>query len=94
MPQGLIADIRSASDTGTEALLRARLEQLREHPDLSGALVTTYTYDPLVGMTSMTDPRGYTTTYHYDDLNRLEYVKDPYGNLYTKNEYNYRNNND
>lgn len=40
--------------------------------ELTDALVTTYTYKPLVGMTSMTDPRGVTTYYDYDDFGRLK----------------------
>ncbi len=56
---------------------------------LSKAMVTTYIYDPLVGMTSMTDPRGYTTYYEYDALNRLKSVKDADGNYITDHNYHY-----
>ncbi|WP_405207448.1 RHS repeat domain-containing protein [Aquimarina sp. LLG6339-5] len=58
---------------------------------LPNAMISTYVYQPLIGITSMTDPRGYTMTYHYDDLNRLEFVKDADGNLVSENQYNYKN---
>ena len=57
------------------------------------ALVTTYTYKPLVGVTSVTDPRGYTMYYTYDSQNRLKLVKDQDGKVYSKNEYHYGINN-
>ncbi len=57
---------------------------------LPNALVTTYTYDPLIGVTSITDPRGYTIYYEYDELNRLKQVKDAAGNILSKNEYHYK----
>lgn len=39
--------------------------------DLSGVLVSTYTYRPLIGMTSLTDSKGYTTYFDYDAAGRL-----------------------
>lgn len=61
--------------------------------------ITTYTYQPLVGMTSRTDPSGLTTYYDYDDFNRLKrtYIKekDSSGNEIEKNiqtyDYHYKN---
>jgi len=78
-------------DTGNcnEKVLRNALAALRNLP---GALVTTYTYDPLIGITSITDPRGYTIYYEYDEFNRLKSVKDADGNLVEEYEYNYKNN--
>ncbi|MDD7884636.1 RHS repeat domain-containing protein [Flavivirga sp. 57AJ16] len=58
---------------------------------LPNAMVTTYTYDPLIGVTSTTDPKGYTVFYEYDDFNRLEFVRDADGNLLSENKYNYKN---
>ncbi|WP_129366788.1 RHS repeat domain-containing protein [Lutibacter sp. HS1-25] len=74
----------------SENILRTKLDQLRNHTALSNAMVTTYTYDPLIGVTSITDPKGYTIYYKYDAFNRLEYVKDAEGNILSKNEYNYK----
>lgn len=54
----------------------------------SDRLVTTYTYDPSVGMTSVTDPSGVKTTYHYDDFNRLQYIKDFNGDILKEIGYN------
>lgn len=58
---------------------------------LPKALITTYTYKPLVGMTSMTDPRGVTTTYEYDSFGRLSKVKDANGKLINTYDYHYQN---
>lgn len=54
------------------------------------ALVTTFTYMPLVGMTSKTDPRGVTTYYDYDDFNRLDWIKDTNHKLMQSFDYNYK----
>ncbi|MDR2951301.1 MAG: hypothetical protein LBV71_19100 [Prevotella sp.] len=55
---------------------KAKVNSLRT--SLSGAHVTTYTYKPLVGMLSATDPAGITTCYEYDSFNRLKrtYIKE------------------
>jgi len=51
--------------------------------------VTIYTYKPLIGMTSETDPAGLTTYYEYDNAGRLQFVRNPNGDLVKKFEYNY-----
>ncbi len=78
---------RTTGNIGKEGALRQSLNALREA--LPNALVTTYTYDPLVGITSMTDPTGYTTYYRYDHLNRLDYTADANNKVLQKYNYNY-----
>jgi len=75
----------------TEDNLRTKLQLLRD--GFPNAIVSTYTYDPLIGITSTTDPKGYTMYYEYDIFNRLEHVKDKDGNILSRNEYNYANQN-
>ena len=74
---------------GKEGDLREALRNLRIN--FKNSLVTTYTYDPLIGVTSVTDPRGNTVYYEYDPFNRLKHVKDKDGNILSENEYNYKN---
>lgn len=57
---------------------------------LPNALVTTYEYTPLVGVTKITDPNGKNTYYEYDQLKRLKAVRDHYNNLLSETQYNYR----
>lgn len=72
-----------------QSTMLSKLDKIRA--GLPGAMVTTYTYDPLVGVTSMTDPKGYTVYYEYDGFNRLSQVKDAAGNILSVNEYHYKN---
>jgi YD repeat-containing protein len=75
-------------DEATENNLRTALNNVRnQFPD---STVTTYTHDPLVGVTSITDPKGYITYYEYDDFNRLKQAKDASGKILSANEYNYK----
>ncbi|QLE02018.1 RHS repeat protein [Galbibacter sp. BG1] len=66
----------------------SQLDNLREL--LPKAQVTTYTYEPLVGMRTMTDPRGKTTHYEYDDFNRLKTTKDDNLDLLSDFRYHYK----
>lgn len=71
----------------TEEQIKTELNKLRV--GLPNAHVTTYTYSPLFGMTSETDPSGKTAYYSYDGLGRLEYIRDG-GKKVVKNfKYNY-----
>ena len=52
--------------------------------------MTSYTYDPLIGITSTTAPNGTKTTYTYDVMGRLLNVKNHGDSIIRKNSYNYR----
>jgi YD repeat-containing protein len=58
---------------------------------LPSTQITVYTYIPVIGMASMTDPRGQTTFYEYDNFQRLKTIKDSKGNLVQQVDYNYKN---
>lgn len=57
----------------------------------SMAQMTTYTFDPLIGMTSETDVNGKTTYYEYDGLNRLSVVRNENKDIVKTICYNYAN---
>jgi YD repeat-containing protein len=65
-----------------------QVDEVRVYP--AGALMTTYTYRPLVGMTSSMDPNHVVTYFEYDGLGRLRYVRDQDRNLIKTYEYNYK----
>ncbi|KFF73266.1 hypothetical protein HX13_21940 [Chryseobacterium sp. P1-3] len=88
--------IISASDTdataGTnndETSFLSALNTFRN--SLSGYPVTTYTYDPLIGVRSITPPSGIRESYIYDSANRLEKVIDVNGKVLKEMKYNYKN---
>ncbi|GHT24931.1 hypothetical protein AGMMS4957_18830 [Bacteroidia bacterium] len=57
---------------------------------LPNAMVTTYTYKPLVGIETITDPRGVTVTYEYDTFGRLKTIKDENNKMLENYEYHYK----
>ncbi|HEY6902434.1 MAG TPA: hypothetical protein VI233_17375, partial [Puia sp.] len=62
-------------------------DDIRLYP--STAQMTTYTYNPLVGMTSQTDAAGRTTYYEYDGLARLKRIRDQDYNILKTYDYQY-----
>lgn len=92
IPATTITDLQTKSnadiDASSELILRTALDNLRT--TFPNAMITTYTYDPLIGVTSVTDPKGDRQTYTYDSFGRLLNVKDKDGNTLTENDYHYK----
>ncbi|MDQ8142929.1 hypothetical protein [Chryseobacterium sp. CFS15] len=91
---GLASEIIIASDAdinaGTEQTLIDKLDAFRKSIALQNAQITTYTYDPLIGVTSITPPSGIREIYKYDSANRLESIKDVNGKIIKEFLYNYK----
>ncbi|WP_188938395.1 hypothetical protein, partial [Puia dinghuensis] len=63
------------------------IDELRLYP--TTAHMMTYTYSPLIGLTSECSPNNTITYYNYDGLNRLKFIRDMDGNILKTFEYNY-----
>jgi YD repeat-containing protein len=64
------------------------IDDVRLYP--KNALMTTYTYEPLVGVTSITDAANVTIYYEYDDLGRLKCSRDQNHNIIECYDYQYQ----
>lgn len=88
--------IVEASGVSYETLLLAyqasgqNLETIRNQAALSKALISTYTYNLLVGPATVSDANNQKTYYSYDDFGRLKTVKDNNFNIIKNYEYNYK----
>lgn len=92
---GLATDIitasnNDASNPSTEDTLISAFEAFRNLQQLKETQISTYTYDPLIGVTSITPPSGIREIYKYDSANRLENIKDINGKLLKEFKYNYK----
>lgn len=85
-----ITKSNSDVDTATEQLLITALDNLRTDSSLNAYMISTYTYDPLIGVTSITPPSGIREIYKYDSANRLQSVVDVNGKILKEYQYNYK----
>ncbi len=61
----------------------------RNNLTFSGYNITTYTYDPLIGVKSITPASGLRENYFYDTSNRLEKIVNNEGKIIKEFKYNY-----
>lgn len=96
--QFLIGSIVNASDLdasnpSTEPALITALDDFRKNSNMANYQISTYTYDPLIGVTSITPPSGIREVYLYDTANRLKEIREnsAAGKLLKEFKYNYKN---
>jgi hypothetical protein len=65
-----------------------QVDDIRFYP--AAALISSYTYDPLVGMTSVTDPNNLTTYFDFDAMNRLKFARDHDKKITTQHGYHFK----
>ncbi|MFY7814570.1 MAG: hypothetical protein ACOVRK_05190 [Chryseobacterium taeanense] len=86
-------DDANASETAEgvkEKTLIDALNNFRNNSSLADFIVTGYTYDLLIGITTAISPNGMMEIYKYDASNRLEKVLDVNGNTIKEFKYNYK----
>lgn len=68
--------------------LSGQIDELRFYP--TDAQMTTYTYDPLIGVTSQCDINNKIIYYVYDSFGRLKLIKDQNGEILKRYDYEYQ----
>lgn len=66
------------------------IDELRLYPE--NALMTTFTYEPLIGITSQADQNSRIKYFDYDIFQRLYLIRDQDNNILKKTEYYYTDN--
>jgi len=64
-----------------------QVDDVRFYPQ--GARMSTYTHDPIYGMTSITDENNVISFFEYDTFGRLKLMKDKKGNILKYYKYHY-----
>ncbi|MFN1217270.1 hypothetical protein ACKW6Q_09895 [Chryseobacterium kwangjuense] len=86
------ANDAQAGTSASEQSLISALDLFRNNSALSGYQITTYSYDPLIGVTSITPPSGIREVYIYDTANRLMEIREnsTTGKILKEFKYNYK----
>ncbi len=64
------------------------IDEVRLYP--KGAQMTSYTYDPLIGISSQSDANNRISYYEYDSFQRLRLIRDQDGNILKTIEYKFQ----
>jgi len=86
----IIAKSNADIDAGTEKELMTALDAFRNQDTFKNYGITTYTYDPLIGVSSVTPSTGLREFYKYDTAGRLQSVVDANNNILKEQNYNYK----
>lgn len=76
-------------DNLTENDLISKLDDFKVKPEFRNFKITTYTYDPLIGVKTITSASGFKEYYKYDSYNRLEKILDSENKIIKEYKYNY-----
>lgn len=76
-------------DDASENSLISELDNFRTKPELKDFIITTYVYDPLIGVKAITRSSGIREFYKYNNTNKLEKVTDVNGKIIKEYKYNY-----
>jgi YD repeat-containing protein len=78
-----------ASNSGSVSLTgTGQVDELALYP--KGAQISTFTYEPLVGLVAQADINGNILYYEYDALGRLKYIRDTDKNIIKVMDYQYQ----
>ncbi len=80
--------IAASGSTEYSISISGHVDDVRFYP--LGAAMTTYTYKPLIGVETATDPNNLVTKYTYDSFGRLNTIRDHLGNILRQVTYHYR----
>lgn len=86
----IIAAQNASNITNNESSTLAALNSLRADSALVNSMITTCTHIPLVGVYTMTDPKGDRVVYHYDKFGKLVTLRDKSNNIILESDYNYK----
>ncbi|MDI1257050.1 MAG: hypothetical protein PSV16_13215 [Flavobacterium sp.] len=91
IPVSLITAAQNASDIpNNEANILNALDAIRIDNSLTNSMVTTYTHIPLIGVSTITDPKGDKVVYKYDKYGKLIETRDKDNYILSETDYNYK----